>query len=141
MVDAVSCEFAPRGQASTAEREIDSFVGAYATPLGLDQEFEQFLGKVGGFVKAAAGTAWQGLKQLGLGPILAQIKRAVRAILKRVLDWAISKLPIPLQPVAEQLAHKLGLLAASNPAPADANAAADPASAPAAALDRAGAPV
>jgi hypothetical protein len=144
MVDAVSSEFAPRELAGIAEREIDSFVEAYATLNGLDPEFEQFvgklLGKVGGFVKAAAGTAWQGLKQLGLGPILAQIKRAVRAILKRVLNWAIGRLPIPLQPVAEQLAQKLGLRAAPKPA-AGADAAADPASAPAVAPDSAGAPV
>ena len=145
MVDAVSGEFVPREQAGIAEREVDSFVEAYATPIGLDPEFEQFfgklLGKVGGFVKAAAGTAWQGLKQLGLGPILAQIKRAVGAILKRVLDWAIGKLPIPLQPVAEQVAQKLGLRAAPKAAAADANAAPDSASAPPVAPDSVGAPV
>lgn len=125
-VDSMAREFVPREQGGIVDHEIDSFVEGYTPPAPLDPEFEQFFGgwlkKLGRAAKAAAGKAWQGLKVIGLGPIFNQIKRVIRPLLKRVLEWAIGKLPVPLQPAAQRLAQKLGFAIAA-PAQPSANAA------------------
>lgn len=125
-VDSMAREFVPREQGGIVDHEIDSFVEGYTPPAPLDPEFEQFFGgwlkKLGRAAKAAAGKAWQGLKVIGLGPIFNQIKRVIRPLLKRVLEWAIGKLPVPLQPAAQRLAQKLGFAVAA-PAQPSANAA------------------
>jgi hypothetical protein len=138
-VDSMAREFVPRELGGIVDHEIDSFVEGYTPASPLDPEFEQFFGglvkKIGRAAKAAAGKAWQGLKKIGLGPFFNQIKRVIRPLLKRVLEWAIGKLPVPLQPVAQRLAQKLGFAA---PAPAQPSAdAADPTAVP----DSAGSPV
>lgn len=111
-VDSMAHEFVPREQGGIVEHEIDSFVEGYTPAVPLDPEFEQFFGgwikKLGRAAKAAAGKAWQGLKKIGLGPFFNQIKRVIRPLLKRVLEWAIGKLPVSLQPAAQRLAQKLG---------------------------------
>ena len=137
-VDSMAREFVPREQGGIVEHEIDSFVEGYTPSSPLDPEFEQFFGswikKLGRAAKAAAGKAWQGLKKIGLGPFFNQIKRVVRPLLKRVLEWALGKLPVPLQPAAQRLAQKLGFTVAV-PAQPSADAAG------AAAPDSAGSPV
>lgn len=144
MVDAMAREFAPREQAGIVDHEIDAFVQGYTPSNNLDPEFEHFfemfLGKIGRFAKAAAGKAWQGIKKVALGPFFNQIKRAIRPILKRVLEWAIGKLPVPLQPVAQRLAQKLGFSQAK-PAPASTDSANSAGAAPSAPTDSAGSPV
>ena len=119
-VDSMAREFVPREQGGIVDHEIDSFVEGYTPPAPLDPEFEQFFGglvkKLGRAAKAAAGKAWQGIKKIALGPFFNQIKRVIRPLLKRVLEWAIGKLPVPLQPAAQRLAQKLGFAVAA-PAP------------------------
>ncbi len=142
-VDSMAREFVPRELGGIVDHEIDSFVDGYAPAAPLDPEFEQFFGglvkKIGRAAKAAAGKAWQGIKKIALGPFFNQIKRVIRPLLKRVLEWAIGKLPVPLQPAAQRLAQKLGFAVASPPAPSadatDTNA--DPTAVP----DSAGSPV
>ena len=128
-VDSMAREFVPREQGGIVDHEIDAFVQGYTPAAPLDPEFEQFFGglikKIGRAAKAAAGMAWQGLKKIGLGPFFNQIKRVIRPLLKRVLEWAIGKLPVPLQPVAQRLAQKLGFAMAA-PAPAGADGGATP---------------
>ena len=144
MVDAMAREFAPREQAGIVDHEIDAFVQGYTPSDNLDPEFENFLGKLvgklGRAAKAAAGKAWQGIKKVALGPFFNQIKRAIRPILKRVLEWAIGKLPVPLQPVAQRLAQKLGFSQAK-PAPASTDSADSAGAEPSASPDSAGSPV
>jgi hypothetical protein len=112
MVDTMAREFAPRERGGIVEQEIDTYVQSYAPPANLDPEFEEFFGKlvkkIGGAVKTVAKKAIKGVAQLALGPALNLIKGAVKPILKRVLEWAIGKLPVALQPVAQRLAQKLG---------------------------------
>jgi len=144
MVDSMAREFAPREQAGIVDQEIDAFVQAYRPSDSLDPEFENFFGtlvsKIGRAAKTAAGKAWQGIKKVALGPFFNQIKRAIRPILKRVLEWAIGKLPVPLQPVAQRLAQKLGFSQAQ-PAPASTDSAGSTSAAPSAPPDSAGSPV
>jgi hypothetical protein len=137
-VDSMAREFVPRELGGIVDHEIDSFVEGYTPAAPLDPEFEQFFGglikKIGRAAKAAAGTAWQGLKKIGLGPFFNQIKRVIRPLLKRVLEWAIGKLPVPLQPVAQRLAQKLGFAVAAPAQPSadatDATAVPDSAGSP-----------
>ena len=123
MVDAIAREFAPRERAGIVEQEVDAFVEGYVPPHPLAPEFENLFGKIGGFLKKAvkkvASTAWRGIKAVGLGPVLGRIKGAFKAVLERVIARGIGKLPPNLQPVARQLASKLGFgAAAAAPAPA-----------------------
>jgi hypothetical protein len=48
--------------------------------------------------------------KLGLGPILEKLKALVKPLLKRVIQTAIGKLPVALQPVARKLAERLPFL-------------------------------
>jgi hypothetical protein len=121
MVDAMAREFGMRDETGIADQEIDSFISAYA-PTGLDPEFEDFFGKLAGklgrFAKAAAGTAWRGIKKVALGPIFSAIRAVLKPILNGVLQQAIGRLPAQVQPAAQQLAQKLGLQGAAAALPA-----------------------
>jgi hypothetical protein len=59
--------------------------------------------------EAAAGSAWRGLKKVGIGKVLAGIQKLVKPMLDRVLKQGIGRLPPSIQPLAQQLAQKLGL--------------------------------
>ena len=148
MVDAMAQQFAPRQGAGLVEGEVDAFLEGYA-PAGsyeMQQEpqFEQFFGKllkkVGSVVKKVAGAAIQGVTKLTLGPLLSRIKALVKPLLQRVLQKAIGHLPAPVQPIALQLARKLGF-APPEPAPAPTATAPTPADATAADTDLAAAGV
>lgn len=125
-VDAMAREFGNREEAAITEQEIDSFVAGY-TPTGLDPEFENLFGgiagKLGRFVKRAAGTAWRGIKKLALGPIFAAVRAVMKPILDGVLQQALGRLPPEVQPAAQMLAQKLGLASAVATAPSPADAA------------------
>jgi hypothetical protein len=139
MIDATAREFATREQAGIVEQEVDAFIEGYTPANPLDPEFERLFGniagKVGGFLKKAASTAWRGIKAVGLGAVFGRIKGAVQELLKRVISRAIGKLPSSLQPVAQQLASKLGF------GPAAAAPAEPPSAEPAAAPDGTDSPV
>ena len=126
-VDAIAREFGSRGEAGMVESEMETFFERYSSSVQIDPAFENFFGKllkkVGKAVKNVAGKAWQGIKKIGLGPILNQIKALIKPLLDRVLQKAIGKLPEAVQPVAQKLAEKLGFAA---PKPAEAAPAAIP---------------
>lgn len=119
MVDAIAREFGTRDETVIVDREIESFLERYLASASIEPSFENFLGKmfkkVGRAVKAVAGKAWQGIKKIGLGPILNRIKALIKPMLDQVLQKAIGKLPEAVQPVAQKLAEKLGF---SMPKPA-----------------------
>jgi hypothetical protein len=115
MVDAMAREFGPREETGIVEREIETFFEQYSPSVQVDPAFENFFGKlakkIGKAVKNVAGKAWQGIKKLGLGPILNQLKALITPLLDRVLQKAIGKLPEAVQPAAQKLAEKLGFAA------------------------------
>jgi hypothetical protein len=120
MVDAVAREFGRREETGIVEGEIETFFEQYAPSVQVDPAFENFFGKlakkIGKAVKSVAGKAWQGIKKIGLGPILNQIKALIKPLLDRVLQKAIGKLPEAVRPAARTLAEKLGL---ASPKPAE----------------------
>lgn len=131
-VDTMAREFGPREGGGFVEGEIDAFVDRYAPSQNFEPQFEQlfgkFLGKVGKVLKTVAGKAVQGIKKIGLGPLLSRIRALVKPMLQRVLQKAIGHLPAPVRPAAQQLAQKLGFAVAPPPAPPVASTSATPAS-------------
>lgn len=122
-------------QTGLDESEVDSFTESYTPSVSLEPAFEQFfrkLGKkIGRAVKKVGSAALKGVKNLALGPILNRIKALIRPLLNNVLQKAIGKLPQSIQPMARQLASKLGVAIPGAPADtggADAAAASDPGS-------------
>jgi hypothetical protein len=119
MLDAMARELGSRDPVAV-DRELDEFADRYAPASTLEPEFQDFLGKlvkkIGKGVKAVAKVAVKGITALGLGPILAKIKQLVRPLLNQVLQKAIGRLPAAVQPIARQLAERLGL-APKTPAP------------------------
>lgn len=114
MVDALAARFAPQESAGIAEGEVDAFVDegyAPSEPLApaFENLFKKVFKKVGGLVSSVAGKALKGLTALGLGPMLALVKRHVLGFLKAAVQRVIGRLPPPVQPAARQLAAKLGL--------------------------------
>ena len=76
----------------------------------LSPAFENFLG---GLVKKVANVAKKvgaAAATLGLGPILNKLKGLIKPLLKKVLQAAIKKLPVALQPHAQKLAERLPFL-------------------------------
>jgi hypothetical protein len=120
MVDALAREFGQRDETGIVDREIESFFELHLPSVRLEPQFENFFGKLvkklGKAVKTVAGKALQGIKMIGLGPILNRIKSLIRPLLNQVLQKAIGKLPEPVRPAARKLAEKLGF---SFPAPAE----------------------
>jgi hypothetical protein len=120
MVDAMARELGTR-ETVAVDRELDEFADRYTSGASLEPEFQDFLGKlikkIGKGVKAVAKVAVKGITTLGLGPILARIKPLLRPLLNQVLQKAIGRLPASVQPIATQLAQRLGL-APKPPAPA-----------------------
>ena len=114
MIASLATEFETRGAEGLTDNEVESFVDNY-TPTGhLEPAFENFFGrmlkKIGGAVKAVAGKALQVVKNLGLGFILGKIKLLIMPMLRRVLEWALGKIPAGLRPIARQLAERLGIV-------------------------------
>src|SRR5262249_49478397 len=66
--------------------------------------------KATGLVKGAVNLAKKGvgaLAKMGLGPVLNKLKKLVWPLLKRVIQFAMGKLPANLRPLAQKLASKL----------------------------------
>lgn len=106
--------------ASLTEAEIDRVAeqfepgSAEASPV-----FEQFLRglrrKLGKFAKGALNLAKRGLAavgKLGLGPILAKLRGLVWPLIKRVIRFALNRVPASVRPLARKLASMLGREAA-----------------------------
>ncbi len=117
MLDSLAGELGKRDAASLTDGEIDALVERYQASGDLSPEFEDFFGKLKRIVKKVAGKAVSLAKKgislaakLGLGPILEKLKALIKPLLRRVIQTAIGKLPIALQPVARKLAERLPFL-------------------------------
>ena len=119
VVDAMAREFEARNETAIAEGEIESFLAQYAPSVRVEPSFEKFVGrffkKIGKAVTTVASMAAQAAKKLGLAPILNRIKALIRPLLNKVLQMAIGKLPVAVQPAAQKLAEKLGFAAPKPP--------------------------
>lgn len=109
-------QYAQHDIAALNEDEIDRLFESMAPTFGhLSPAGEDFLGglwnKVKAVAKGAVNLAKKGIAAVGkvlpIGAIFQAIKRLVRPLLQRVLQFAIGRLPSPLQPIARQLAAKL----------------------------------
>ena len=119
VLDRMTREFGAR-DAVALEGELETFADNYVPAAPLEPEFEEFLGKlikkVGKGVKSVAKAAAKGVASFALGPVLNKIKALVKPLLNQVLQKAIGKLPVAVQPTARKLAERLGL-APKPPAP------------------------
>jgi hypothetical protein len=117
MLEALAERFGHTDGSTLDESELETFFDQYSPGVDLSPSFENFFGKIWKGVKKVAkkavdlakkGTAFVG--KLALGPILSKLKALLRPLLRRVLRFAIGRLPVGLQPVAQKLAERLGLL-------------------------------
>ena len=97
------------------EEEIGGLVDGYAAESELSPAFEQFFGKLKKklkkIAKKGAKLAKKGLKAaatLGFGPLIRKLKGKLGRILVKILEKAIRKLPVYLQPVARKLYKRYG---------------------------------
>jgi hypothetical protein len=106
-----------------SEAELESLVAQFVPALGtsLTPVQEQFLGKlikkVGSAVKGAVQFVKKGVQTVGKGlaavgrtvlmPLLRKLGKLVRPLLKRVIQFAMGKLPAAVRPIAQKLADKL----------------------------------
>ncbi|MCZ7638679.1 MAG: hypothetical protein M5U12_23050 [Verrucomicrobia bacterium] len=117
LISRLASALANRDPASITESEIDNMVDDYPIAAAVTPAFENFLKKVKKTVKKVAKKAVNVAKKgaaavakVGVGPVLEKLKGLVQPLLNRVLDKAIGKLPEAVQPIATQLAEKLGIL-------------------------------
>uniref|UniRef100_A0A831TXT9 Uncharacterized protein n=1 Tax=Geobacter metallireducens TaxID=28232 RepID=A0A831TXT9_GEOME len=117
MFGTLARELGRRDLMALGDNEIETLVDGYQTSVELTPNFEEFLGKLKKAVKKVASKAVdlarKGISaaaKLGLGPILEKLKALVRPLLKRVIQTAIGKLPVQLQPMARKLAERLPFL-------------------------------
>lgn len=114
LIQRAADEFGTRDAATISEEEIDDVIGRISAERQLGPGFDQFFGRIKNAVKRAAkgavSLAKKGISvamKLGLGPILAKLKKFVRPFIDRILKTAIDRLPVALRPAATQLAGKL----------------------------------
>lgn len=98
---------------SLAEEQLDTLLESFDpepgehTPAG-----EEFIGKLVNKAKKVVKVVGKVAKTVGklatplLGPVLAKLRGLVQPLLRRVLSFAIGKLPAPLQPAARQIASR-----------------------------------
>lgn len=117
MLDALARELSQHDPNTLSEGEIDTIVDRYKPSVELTPSFEEFFGKlwkgIKKVTKKAVGLAKKGIgfvAKLGLGPIFKKLTALIKPLLKRVIQFAIGKLPAPLQPIAKKLAKRLPFL-------------------------------
>jgi hypothetical protein len=94
-----------------SETELDAFFDQYKPKQSrLSPSFENFLGGIVKKVAAVAKKVGAAAASLGLGPILNKLKGLIKPLLRKVLQIAIKKLPMALQPHAQKLAERLPFL-------------------------------
>jgi hypothetical protein len=154
LLEHVERHFADRAPESLAEGEVEAVLTeALAAQGHPGLEGEDFLGalarKVKSVAKGAVKLAKRGIAIAGgvlLGPLFGIIRKLVPLLLKRVLSFALNKLPPGLQKDAAALADKLGIrlpsavAAVLAPASAPAATPAAPAAEPAPATEPAAEP-
>jgi hypothetical protein len=97
------------------ESELESLLSQYApTYENLEPEFEQFVGKLfkkaKSLVSGAVNLAKKGISTLakfGLGPLLRRLGKLVLPLVKRIIRFAMNRIPAGLRPIAQRLAAKL----------------------------------
>jgi hypothetical protein len=117
MIGAAAAEIGRRDLGGLTDNEIETIVDRYQPSADLSPAFENFFGKlkkaITKVVKKGVDLAKKGISvaaKLGLGPILDKLKALIKPLLKRVLQFAIGKLPTQLQPIASKLAERLPFL-------------------------------
>lgn len=116
LLEAMERRWGEQDPATITESEVEAFVDEYRAQSDLSPNFEHFFKKIGRALKKVAkkavNLAKKGVRFVGkfaLGPLLKKVKALIRPLLKKVLRFAIGKLPVALQPVAKKLAAKLGV--------------------------------
>ncbi|MDJ0643772.1 MAG: hypothetical protein QNJ15_13240 [Erythrobacter sp.] len=104
--------------ASYSDEQLTQFLDSFdRQPADLTPASENFFRKL--VRKAKKGIKWvakkakKAAKSTLLRPILARLKRLVRPLLKRVLSFAIGRLPASLRPLARKLSKRFNLEAGS----------------------------
>lgn len=118
MFEAMAREFSQRDPNTLTDDEIDTLVDRYQPTAELSPSFEDFWGKLKKIAKKVAkkavGVAKKGVKLAAklhpVGIILKKLKPLIKPLLKRVIQTAIGKLPLQLQPIARKLADRLPFL-------------------------------
>lgn len=118
MFEAMAREFSQRDPNTLTEDEIDTIVDRYQPVAELTPSFEDFWGKLKKIVKKVAkkavSVAKKGIKLAAkfhpIGLTLRKFKSLINWMLKRVIQTAIGKLPLPLQRIARKLADRLPFL-------------------------------
>ncbi len=105
--------FGNRELGSLDEAELDRVLNE-ARSTRLDPAMEHLFGGLKNLAKralsGAANLAKKGLQlamSLGLGPVLAKIRAAMKSVLPKLIAKVISRLPASLQPYARKLADRL----------------------------------
>jgi hypothetical protein len=125
MLDEAGVRFSGNSLADINEAEIEHFFNEWEmTRADMSPAQEQFFGKllnkvksvvstginiakkVGGAAVSAAGAVGKFVGNKVLGPVLGKLKGILPALLKRVLQFALGKIPIALRPYAKMLAKK-----------------------------------
>jgi hypothetical protein len=112
LIDNVSEAFTNIDTASLTENQIDEIFDRFEPHgTGLETYFEDFLGglvgKLKGFAKKAIDVAKKGLSILPLGFLLKRVRGILPLIVKRVLRFALDRLPDAVKPYARQLAERV----------------------------------
>lgn len=90
--------------------ELEAFFDGYTPSVELSPSFEYLFGSIFNKIKNVASKAAGFAGNLLMGPIFDKLKALVRPFFNQVLSYGISRLPLPLQPVAQKLAQRLGLM-------------------------------
>ncbi|NYT02121.1 MAG: hypothetical protein GKC10_05125, partial [Methanosarcinales archaeon] len=113
----LAAELGQRDLSSLTDGEIDSIADRYGPSVQLNPSFEDFFKKIfkaaKKVAKKAVNLAKKGISvaaKLGVGPILNKLKALVKPLLKRVINFAIGKLPAWAQPMATKLSERLPFL-------------------------------
>jgi hypothetical protein len=117
MVRTLATELGQRDPNTLSEDEVETIVDRYHPSADIAPHFEQWLdGLKNAFKKVVnkgldlAKNAASAVAKWGLGPILNKLLAFVKPIIKRVVESAIHKLPLQLQPIARLLRDKLPFL-------------------------------
>ncbi|MFZ0529205.1 MAG: hypothetical protein WAL91_01545, partial [Propionicimonas sp.] len=119
-LETLGAQLGEHSATTIGENELASFLEyteSSPIPVGATPAQEQFFKKLGRLVgrvaKGAVTLAKKGVSLVGkiaslpFKFIFQSLGRIVRPLLRRVLSWAIGRLPVPLQPLANQLRVRL----------------------------------
>jgi hypothetical protein len=114
LIGTLATELANRDPAMLSEDEVDTLVDGHLRATDMNPQFEEWLGgllkKVVNTGVSLATSAASTIAKLGLGPILNKLLALVKPLIRRVVESAIDRLPINLQPIARTLRDKLPFL-------------------------------